>query len=243
MPPAKKVVWKVTPLFAEWISSPANPFFRHGVLSRDSVVAELGCGVSGLVALALVPRISRYVLTDQPYVARLVEHNVAENSSSKSNSNGNSKRAPAARKGPGGGGAAPGRGGGSSIRFVPLDWETDEPTAALLAGVGETAKRSFDAVLACDCIYNEALVGPFVSTCAALCRLRAAEETPSEPCVCVVAQQLRDPLVFEAWMARFAESFHVWRVPDELLLEGLRSGSGFTVHVGVLKEAMSVERS
>ena len=49
------------------------------MLSPSSLALELGCGISGLVALLLAPRIARYVLTDQPYVAKLVEQNVAEN--------------------------------------------------------------------------------------------------------------------------------------------------------------------
>lgn len=88
-----------------------------------------------------------------------------------------------------------------------------------------------------------------MSTCVDLCRLRTSEaegrgegegET-TEPCVCVIAQQLRDPLIFEAWLTRFSASFHTWRVPDELLVPGLRSNSGFVVHVGVLKEDISLE--
>jgi hypothetical protein len=103
---------------------------------------------------------------------------------------------------------------------------------------------SFDAVLACDCIYNEALIPPFVQTCADACRLRAREEVPNEagprqPCVCVVAQQLRDPGVFEAWIERFAQDFHVWRVPDEALPGQLQPEKGFVVHVGVLRESSS----
>ncbi|KXX78890.1 Ribosomal lysine N-methyltransferase 5 [Madurella mycetomatis] len=249
------VVWKITPSFAEWISSPSanNPFFAHGILSSDSVVLELGCGVSGLVGVLLGPRISRYVLTDQPYVAKLVEQNVAENQGSASASasiSAKTTRPPKSTTALGKqrattpNAAAPRRGGEPGVgrvRFTPLDWETDEVTPDLLTRAGETAKKSFDAVLACDCIYNEALIEPFISTCVDICRLRTAASDEGEPCICVVAQQLRDHLVFEAWMSRFAESFHVWRVPDELLLEGLRSNSGFVVHVGVLREVISVE--
>ncbi|KAL2189468.1 hypothetical protein L209DRAFT_749263 [Thermothelomyces heterothallicus CBS 203.75] len=261
------VVWKITPLFAEWLASPANPFFAHGVLSPSSLAVELGCGIAGLVALLLAPRISRYVLTDQPYVAKLVEQNVSDNwpaacsasASTSASASVSGKAARLAASTPAGRGRAketttagssgPAR-GERRIHFAPLDWETDRVTAAL-TGSGEA--RSFDVVLACDCIYNEALVDPFVSTCVDLCRLRAAEEEEEEqegqglgpnpgrePCVCVVAQQLRDPLVFEAWMTRFARSFHTWRVPDRLLSEGLRSNSGFVVHVGVLKDDISL---
>ncbi|GAB1318743.1 Ribosomal protein lysine methyltransferase [Madurella fahalii] len=247
------VVWKITPSFAEWISSPSanNPFFAHGVLSSDSVVLELGCGISGLVGILLAPRVSRYVLTDQPYVAKLVEQNIAENQCSasgpaKTTRPSRSAAALGKQRATTPNGAASRRAGGAGdgrIRFTPLDWDTDEVTAGLLTGVGEATKKSFDAVLACDCIYNEALIEPFVTACVDVCRLRTVDSSEAEPCICVVAQQLRDHLVFEAWMSRFAQSFHVWRVPDELLLEGLRSNSGFVVHVGVLREAISVEGS
>ncbi|KAK4103776.1 hypothetical protein N658DRAFT_494284 [Parathielavia hyrcaniae] len=263
------VVWKITPLFAEWLSSPRNPLFTHGLLSPSSLVLELGCGISGLVALLLGPRISRYVLTDQPYVARLVEQNVADNRhqqqqqqpSFSSSSAGAaaaakttrpSKSRPPARPSRRGfpahaasaGNVSRDRGGSAAggIHFTPLDWETDQVTPAL---TGSVEAQSFDVVVACDCIYNEALVGPFVSTCVDMCRLRAAEvsqgtTTAKEPCVCVIAQQLRDPLVFEAWLTRFTVSFHAWRVPDEWLVPGLRSNSGFVVHVGVLKDDISL---
>jgi hypothetical protein len=42
------VVWKVTPLFAQWISSPSNFLFTNGLLSSSSNVLELGAGVSGI---------------------------------------------------------------------------------------------------------------------------------------------------------------------------------------------------
>ncbi|KAL2259186.1 hypothetical protein VTK26DRAFT_7230 [Humicola hyalothermophila] len=270
------VVWKITPLFAEWLGSPSNPLFTHGVLSQRSLVLELGCGISALAGLLLAPRIARYVLTDQPYVAKLVEQNIAENqhrsqallaheqkNHSAGRRSGSGTRAaaakttrPASKRGSPSpaspatrreaAAAAPGN--VARLHFTPLDWETDRVTPAL-AGPGEAG--SFDAVLACDCIYNEALIEPFVSTCVDVCRLRAADaftssssspsSSPNSPCVCVIAQQLRDPLVFEAWLNRFSESFHTWRVPDELLHEGLRSNSGFVVHVGVLKDVVELD--
>ncbi|KAK4247971.1 ribosomal lysine N-methyltransferase 5 [Corynascus novoguineensis] len=269
------VVWKITPLFAEWLSSPSNPLFVHGVLSHSSLVVELGCGIAGLVALLLAPRIAGYLLTDQPYVAKLVDQNVRENwrtavsaptSSSRASKSssavlGTSPTPSKTRRGSlaagaSGGGARRGRlketagGDDNRIRFTPLDWETDRVTPVLLtkfgwSSPGGEANRSFDVVLACDCIYNEALVDPFVSTCVDLCRLRVAErekeQEDGEPCVCVVAQQLRDPLVFEAWIKRFSRSFHTWRVPDPLLAEGLKSNSGFVVHIGVLKDDISLD--
>ncbi|KAK7704918.1 Ribosomal protein lysine methyltransferase [Diaporthe eres] len=228
------VVWKVTPMFASWLASPTNILFRTGVLSASSTVLELGCGVSALVGLALGPLVSRYVLSDQPYVARFVEQNLEQN-------RGPSPARPAG-KSRGRGKASPSSSSssaGGSIAFHPLDWEADTPTAEL-TGRGAAA-RSFDLVLGCDCVYNEALVPPFAQTCLDVCRLRSADGGGPEgapvrpPCVCLVAQQLRDPEIFEAWLREFcAKGFRVWRVPDGELPEGIRSNMGFVVHVCVL---------
>lgn len=219
-------------MFASWLASPTNILFRTGVLSASSTVLELGCGVSALVGLTLGPLVTRYVLSDQPYVARFVEQNLEQN-----------QRLPPARPA---GGKARGRtkgpapspsssspsGAGGNIAFHPLDWEAETPTAEL-TGRGAAA-RSFDLVLACDCVYNEALIPPLAQTCLDVCRLRSADG-PRPPCVCLVAQQLRDPEIFGAWLREFcAAGFRVWRVPDGELPEGLRSNMGFVVHVCVL---------
>lgn len=130
-----------------------------------------------------------------------------------------------------------------NITFRILDWETDVVSTDLTCS---SAHKSFDVVLACDCIYNEALVSPFVQTCADACRLRITEQeqnTETEydgsdsrwPTCCVVAQQLRDPDVFEKWLTTFAGLFHVWRVSDNNLPEALRVGSGYVVHLGILR--------
>ncbi|KAK3687548.1 hypothetical protein B0T22DRAFT_478854 [Podospora appendiculata] len=241
------VVWRITPLFAQWLCRSSNPLFAHAILSPSSLAIELGCGISGIVALCLAPRIARYVLTDQPYVAKLVLQNLAENesttttarsksSSAKAKKGGSSSSSKHAKSSGTAAAAAPGQ-----IAFTPLDWETDEVTAAL---TGSSSAKSFDLVVACDCIYNEALVEPFVSACADICRLRAVEQqqeqeqgdTVLQPSVCVVAQQLRNPDVFGAWLTCFARSFRVWRVPDSMLDDGLESNSGFVIHIGVLRE-------
>lgn len=129
-----------------------------------------------------------------------------------------------------------------NVEFKALDWETDTPHPTLCTP---------DVVVACDCIYNEALIPPLVQTSVEACRLKLGPEEDENsagkgqcdssvrmPCVSVVAQQLRDPEIFEAWLKEFmAKGFRVWRVPDEELPEGLRESSGFVVHIGILKEA------
>lgn len=228
------MVWKITPAFADWIRRSDNVLFANGILTSQSTVIELGCGISAVVGLLLASKISSYVLTDQPYVSRLVEQNIEENrdvaagaARKAARSSGGSSRKPRARDPRVGRAPSPVSG---RLSFRPLDWETDTADPSL---TGSETVRSFDAVLCCDCIYNEALVEPLVQTCADICRLRADES--AVPCVCIVAQQLRDPDVFEAWLARFARDFDVWRVPDAHLVQDLRSNSGFAVHIGILK--------
>ena len=234
------VIWRVSPLFAEWISSSANALFRQQVLTQDSVVLELGCGVSGIVALTLAPKIERYIATDQDYVLKLLNENLAENATTftqpsvkptrrrSSNAARNKSQANQLAR------------ANKAIETMALDWELDSlaglPDLLNLSSVH--ASTMIDAIIACDCIYNEALIDPFVRTCTELCRLSEGASS-GKPTVCVVAQQLRSPAVFESWMSAFHETFRVWRIPDELLIKGLMENSGFVIHLGVLREIIT----
>ncbi|KAI1749931.1 hypothetical protein F4782DRAFT_511386 [Xylaria castorea] len=227
------VIWKITPLVASWLGSPDNLLWKTRALSSSSSVLELGCGISGLVGLVLSPLVLRYILTDQTYVARLVEKNLEENfilqkrpSSHKRKGKSSSTTNPV------------------NLRFTTLDWELDEVTTSL---TGSQDVTSFDAVIACDCIYNETLIEPLVQTCADACGLRQRssrdadirnDEAAATPALCVVAQQLRDPEIFEGWIKAFSRRFRVWRVPEEALSKELRANTGFVVHIGVLKNAV-----
>lgn len=266
------MLWKITPLFAEWISSvSSNSLWTHpntplSPRSGSTTVVELGCGISGLLALALGPKVGYYIATDQEYVHRLLRENLAENKalaykSSSSSSlgqkgrGGQKKRAAAAA-------ASTSQKGqhvdDSNISFTALDWELDEPdtlkqsvgivplTTTTTTGKHEDEDKGFDLLLSCDCIYNEALVAPFVRTCAEICRLRPAYnpeqangETPGgkkNPTVCIIAQQQRSPDVFEAWLEETLKVFRVWRLHDEVLGDGLKSGTGYVVHLLALRE-------
>jgi predicted nicotinamide N-methyase len=231
------VVWKVTPLFAEWIAS-HNVLAQHGILAQDSIVLELGCGVSGIVALALAPHIKKYVATDQDYVLKLLRQNVANNllknpqSASRGIKQTNSKheRLSTSRSNK----------NTSNIEFLVLDWELDS-VSTLPSFLGQNQGNSseshlygVDVLIACDCIYNDALIEPFVTTCAQICGLRTTS-SKHKPTVCIVAQQLRSAEVFESWLMAFHRYFHVWRVPDELLADPLKENSGFVVHIGFLR--------
>lgn len=220
-------MWKITPLFARWITS-TNFLFKLGILDRESTVLELGCGISGIIGLSLAPLIGSYVLTDQDYVMKLLNQNLAQNRQETSTASKGRKSS-----------SKPKRGTvittslqADNIAARPLDWETDEVTASL---PGNDSRKSFDAVIACDCIYNDALIRPLVQTCVDACKLRVADDLAKKPAVCIVAQQLRSSEVFEGWLNEFHKAFQVWRIPDEELTDGLKSDSGFVVHIGILR--------
>ncbi|KAJ1710368.1 hypothetical protein F9C07_1865539 [Aspergillus flavus] len=240
------VLWKITPLFAEWITTQSNPFWTTTILTPTSTVLELGCGISGLIALALSPKITHYIATDQEYVHRLLRSNLETNAPSQHpRSKAGSHRKPS-KHGPNNNKTA--QKPTPNITFTTLDWETDDPALlkdSIANNDGNTGRedRGFDVLISCDCIYNEALIAPFVRTCADVCRLRAvygAEKELGEgemrPTVCVIAQQQRSPEVFEAWLRETMRVFRVWRVSDEVLGGKLASGSGYLVHVLVLKD-------
>jgi hypothetical protein len=221
------VLWKVTPLFAGWLADPSNVLFASRALEPGAAVQlELGCGISPLNGLALAPRVRRCVLSDQPYVQRLLQQNLDENQPPANRPRkGRPSSSTNAANPPG------------SVVFHTLDWETDQVTPSL-TGLGAAA-RSFDAVFACDCVFNYALVQPFVQACIDVCRLRAQDpdlEVAARPCLCVVAQQLRNDEVFQSWLSAFHKTFRVWRVPDGMLPEQLRSSAGFVVHIGLLRD-------
>lgn len=203
---------------------------------------------------------------------RLFRQNLDENITTTSSSTGGSsnrssktgkkstKASAAARKSQQGQANATGNSNGNgNVIFTSLDWELDV-AGSLKEGLGLCTTttvdgseegggeedKGFDVVVSCDCIYNDALVAPFVRTCADLCRLRpvytptgtegrGSSGTGRTPTVCVIAQQQRSPEVFEAWLRETLRVFRVWRVSDEMLGEKLMSGSGYLVHVLVLR--------
>ena len=205
-------------MIARWLDSPGNILFLQSVLSSKSLILELGCGISGLLGLVLLPKIGRFIATDQSYIGKILQRNLKENAVA-TNSIKPCK--------PGHESSAKG-----NVDFLPLDWELDS-ISSLVNILDEETIGTFDALIACDCIYNESLVNPFVQTCAELCRLRTSKK--GCPTVCLVAQQLRSPEIFEQWLSTFRRSFRVWRFSDEFLPNDLRSNSGFVLHLGVPK--------
>lgn len=164
--------------------------------------------------------VQMYVATDQEYVLKHLRQNIADNLE-QIQPTGKSRRKKAESK----------PHSSSNIVVRALDWETDNLTN-LYHDIGLQGEGvGVDLIISCDCIYNEALVDPLVSACKDICSLAPA----SKPTVCVIAQQLRSPDVFEVWLVAFHKYFHVWQVPDEFLNDGLKENSGFIMHIGILR--------
>ena len=220
-----------------------NPLWTRHVLGGDEAVIELGCGISGLVALTLAPLVRKYVATDQEYVRRFFRQNIEENrhtiaTTSSLKKGGASKKVRAAV-------GSTKRGGketssNSNIDFIPLDWEVDVPSDATLHNNNDSNGESgFDLLISCDCIYNEALIPSFVRTCADICLLRSdainknndrgeQEDTTTKknPTIAIIAQQQRSPDVFEVWLKETLKFFRVWRIETFDTLAASSQGSG-----------------
>ena len=211
-----------------------NVFFRKSILGPQSVIIELGCGTSGLPGMAIAPRVGRYIATDQSYVLKLLRRNLKENSlrlrTPSQQKEDLSAKLSRFRSMP-----------ETHIDFIELDWELSD-LSSLLASVHDGIGNRLNAVLACDCIYNDTLIQPLVQTCAELCRQEQSDDplsSMSKGPVCVIAQQLRSPEVFEGWLTEFHRRFHVWKLHDTLLDDGLKQDSGYVVHVGILRSSIS----
>lgn len=208
-------VWQVTVRFAEWLAAPDNILFATGTLDSESTVLELGAGTAGIIPSILSRRVRRVIATDQDYILKSLRENISANMSRK-------KRTKTAKR------------QDAAIDVLPLDWENDDVSVFLRSGGLQTG---VDLIVACDCVYNYALIPPLTQTCIELCRGRSGSEGfNSSPTMCLIVQQLRQPEVFQEWLTAFYAAFRVWRLSDEFLTADLSSDSGFVVHLGVLQE-------
>lgn len=215
-------VWQTSVRFAEWLAS-SKGALKSQVIRPDSTVVELGSGISGVVPCMLSPIVKRVVATDQNYLLKSLRANILVNTSNqrspKVRDRQQKTRAPS----------------DTNVEILALDWELDDvPNAMKSAGLAAGA----DTVVACDCIFNYSLIDPFVQTCVDICKLRQSEcgrLSDLQPTVCLVAQQLRQAEVFGQWLETFMQSFRTWRVPDAELVQPLNEGSGFVVHIGILR--------
>lgn len=200
------VLWKVSPAVARWLQSEKNVLWVAGFLHQQANVVELGCGIAGIIGLSLRGMVATYILTDQEYVLKRLQANIDANVRN-------------ARKG-----ATQQRG---RLEVAALDWEAYS-ASSLRTAISKDA--SIDLVIACDCIYNDFLIRPFVETCVDICKLSEGGRT-----LLLVAQQLRSDGVLNEWLSASMRYFDIWRVPDNQLSHELASGSGFVVHLLLLR--------
>jgi hypothetical protein len=207
------------------MASPDNIFFKREVLQKDSIVMELGSGVSGILAMSVSRRIAQYFISDQSYVMKLLKQNLEQNGFAPHKETGSNTKAANKKYSP-----KEGTENRRKIQMLTLDWELHS-----LQGLPDLLDHAnqedgVDAVLACDCIFNDALIEPFVNTCVEICKLRSPKSSRAAT-VCIIAQQKRDPEVFQSWLTFFNKHFRVWRVPAELG-ESTQDKSSFVIHVG-----------
>ena len=210
-------VWRASVHFAEWLAAPGNVLLEQDILNQGSTVLELGSGISGHIAAVLGERVKNVIATDQQYVVKILGENIRANSraaekKSTSRTKGSSSR--------------------NNIDVLALDWEKDDIAGFLRT---HSLRTGVDAVVICDCIFNYALIEPLVQTCLDLSIPKSATDTESEPhsnpTVFIIAQQLRQPDVFEQWIRAFIKEFRVWRLP----VSGIdpTSDAAIVVHVGI----------
>ncbi|KAH9821465.1 Diaminohydroxyphosphoribosylamino-pyrimidine deaminase [Teratosphaeria destructans] len=206
------VLWKTSVAFANWMVQPKNILMQLGFFHVNKTIIELGCGSSGILPHILAPRVQEYVATDQQHILKTLKTNLDSHVAAQPNK---------MRK-------------ADNIRVLALDWENSD-VSLTLTSYGHASGA--DTIVACDCIYNYALIEPFMQTCAEICRVRRAHDEAGhlQPTVCVVAQHLRQPDVFEKWLERFIRDFRVWRITADLLSTELGEGSEFVVHLAILR--------
>lgn len=224
-------IWQASVRMAEWLFSETSPFSSNSELSQniqDFRVIELGCGICPLLAFSLSTRVNHYIATDQYYILKTFEQNVYNNvhhlRSRKRSRQSLKTLKQDATDSP-----------RSNIRTLPLDWELHDIPKQLEQHVSTgqpssigRSRRTADMVIACDCVFNESLVAPFVDACASICRA-------NKNAFCVIGQQVRSPEVMELWMLFMLRQFKLFKLKPAYLTEGMSESSGFIVHLAALK--------
>lgn len=209
-------LWQSGVRFAKWLHE-SPTLVESGIIQTDGSVLELGAGVGlvGSMFARLIPS-GRVVVSDMDYAVKLLRHNIEANITPASTMRHKSrpKTTLAAR-----------------IDVAKFDWEKDD-ARWLLKDLG--LQNGVDVIVACDCIYNYALIQPFVESCAAVCEVRRDAER-QQPTFCIIVQHLRQPAVFEEWLDLTLQSFNAWRLPSEIVGAELDLENGFVVHLLTLK--------
>ncbi|MCJ1313796.1 Ribosomal protein lysine methyltransferase [Agyrium rufum] len=222
------VLWKISPLVADWLAGKDNLLFREGLLTPNSTILELGCGTAGLLGMVVSSRVGRYIATDQAYVCKLLRQNLEENFVSMKDL----RQAQSSRKVVSEGASRKQTKPKPIVEFLELDWETTV-VSSLYPFIYPTGFEKIDVIVCCDCVYNYSLLQPLVHTCLALCSSQESDQHAKNPKIILTALQLRTSDVFESWLEEMNKEFRMWRVPDSLVSPGLQSGTGFVMHISI----------
>lgn len=71
------VVWKVAPIFAEWLWKKGTPF--DVLLTPGTTILELGAGIGGVLPSVLAEMVDSYIVTDQSHIIKLALANIENN--------------------------------------------------------------------------------------------------------------------------------------------------------------------
>lgn len=209
-------LWKISPIIAEWLADSTGALWSTQILHAGANVVELGCGVTGLIGLVLAKSVGLYVSTDQRSVLKLLQENVDANAPALPRSKTRtSKKTPH------------NRGSERNIKILELNWETDH--VDVLDQVLDT-QEPIDLVIVCDCVFNDFLLDPLTDMCESI-----ASRTQGAPPVFLFAQQLRSDQVFSAFLELLNRKFRIWRLTDSVLPSALQEGSGYVVHLAILR--------
>lgn len=221
-------LWRAGIRCAEWLASPTNILVEKGFLTDSSNIIELGAGIAGLSSCVLARRLTgtgRKIATDMHHSMKLLRENITTNSiapplrTKKSQSSGGTVKNPPAK----------------AVEVHELDWEQDD-AQALLSSIGLAG--GVDVIIACDCVYNYALLEPFTNTCASIMSMRDCRYLDIEagPTVCICVQQLRQPNVIEDWLTAAQRLFDIWRLPSEMIADPSSEDKGFVFHLLRLRQ-------
>lgn len=223
-------IWQTSVKMAEWFLSEACPFSSNTQF-RDNLhnwtILELGCGICPLLALALYPKVQRYIATDQDYILPYFRANFDDNVST---------RTPTTKRG------LTSRNQGKrfqkpyTVNTLALDWEIHDVPRQLEQYLTTTQglrqiplEKRIDVITACDCVFNEDLVMPFVEACTAVCKA-------NHSAFCVIGQQVRSPEILALWMSSMVSRFRLFRIRDNYLTRNMSVSSGFILHMATLRD-------
>lgn len=195
------VCWQTSPRLIDWIiSEPKCPLYDCFQKPHLKVV-ELGAGIAGIGASVLGPKCLQYICMDQKHILKLLKQNIVNNIvapfySTTIDQDTRPKQNQAT----------------SQIEVIEFDWEY---IADGVYNYQQISNEPPDLIIACDTVYNEYLIRPF---------LMALKTLMGRNTGGLIAIQMRDAQVLEMFVMEMATQFTVYQVPGQLLSKELIRG-------------------